>query len=49
MNIKGQGHPLTLVQGHSYSTFSTFFFLVTAWPIEAKLYVEHPWDGGTKD
>ena len=29
MNIKGQGHPLTLGQGHSYSTFSTFFFLVT--------------------
>ena len=29
-------------QGHS------FFFLETACPIEAKLYVEPPWDGGTK-
>ena len=47
MNIKGQGHSLTLVQGHSDSTFS-FFFLETAWPVEAKFYVEPPWDGGTK-
>ena len=44
MNIKGQGHSLTLVQGHSDSTFSNFFFLGTAWPIEAKFYVEPPWD-----
>ena len=44
MNIKGQGHSLTLVQGHSDSTFS-FFFLETAWPIEVKFYVEPPWDG----
>ena len=35
MNIKGQG----------YSTFSNFFFLETAWPIECKFYVEPPWDG----
>ena len=48
MNIKGQGHSLTLVQGHSDSTFSNFFFLETAWPIEAKFYVEPPWDRGTK-
>ena len=48
MNIKGQGHPLTLVEGHSYSPFSNFFFLETAWPIEAKFYVEYPWDGATK-
>ena len=48
MNIKCQGHSLTLVQGHSDSTFSNFFFLETAWPIEAKFYVEPPWDGGTK-
>ena len=47
MNIKGQGHSLTLVQGHTDSTFS-FFFLETAWPIEAKFYVALPWDGGTK-
>ena len=39
---------MTLVQGHSDSTFSNFFFLETAWPIEAKFYVEPPWDGGTK-
>ena len=25
MNVNGQGHSLTLVQGHSYSTFSNFF------------------------
>ena len=48
MTIKG--HSLTLVQGHSVSdsTFSNFFFLETAWPIEAKFYVESPWDGGMK-
>ena len=48
MNIKGQGHSLTFVQGHSASTFSYFFFLETAWLIEAKFYVEPPWDEGTK-
>ena len=48
MNIKGQGHSVTLVQGHSDSTFSNFFSLETAKPIEAKFYVEPPWDGGTK-
>ena len=47
MNIKGQGHSLTLVQGHSDSTFLNFFFLETGWPIEAKFDVEPPWDGGT--
>ena len=41
INIKG--HSLTLVQGHSDSTFSNFFFLETARPIEAKFYVEPPW------
>ena len=25
-----------------------FLFLETAWPIEAKFYVEPPWDGETK-
>ena len=44
MNIKGQGHSLTLVQGHWDSTFSNFFFLET----EAKIHVEPPWDGRTK-
>ena len=49
MNIKGQGHLLTLVQGHSDSTFSNlFFFLETAKLIEAKFQMERPWDRGTK-
>ena len=39
MNIKGQGHSLTLVQGHSHSTFSNFFSLETARPIKAKFHV----------
>ena len=47
-NIKGQGHSLTLIQGHSDSTFSNFFSWKTAWSIEAKFYVELQWDGGTK-
>ena len=48
MNIKGQGHFLTLVQGHSDSTFSNVFSLETAGPIEAKFHVEPPWDEGIK-
>ena len=48
MNIKGQGHSLTLVQGHSDSTFSKLFFLETAWLIEAKFYMDSPWDGWTE-
>ena len=44
MNIKGQGHSLTLDQGHSDSTFSKFFSLETTGPIEAKFHVESPWD-----
>ena len=44
MNIKGQGHSLNLVQGHSDSTFSNFFFL----EIEAKFYLKPPCDWGTK-
>ena len=39
---------MTLVQGHSDSIFSNFFFLETAWPIEAKFYVDPPWDGRMK-
>ena len=30
VNIKGQGHLLTVVQGHPDSTFSSFFSLGTA-------------------
>ena len=29
-------------------TFSKVFSSETAWPIKAKLYVEPPWEGGTK-
>ena len=44
MNIKGQGHSLTFVQGHSDWTFSNFFCSETARPIEAKFLMELPWD-----
>ena len=27
---------------------SKIFFSETTWPIKAKFYVEHPWEGGTK-
>ena len=47
MNIKGQCHSLNLVQGHLDSSFSNFFSLETAWPIEAKFHMEPPWDGRT--
>ena len=30
------------------STFSNFFSSETTGPIEAKFYMELPWDGGTK-
>ena len=29
-------------------TISNAFFFETAWPITAKIYVEAPWEGGTK-
>ena len=44
MNIKDQGHSLTFIQGHTDSTFSNFFCSESARPIEAKLYMEPPWD-----
>ena len=44
MNIKGHGHSVTLVQGHSDSTFSNFFSLETDGPIESKFHMEPPWD-----
>ena len=44
MNIKGQGHSLTFIQGHSGSTFSKFISLETPKQIEAKVHVESPWD-----
>ena len=39
---------IDLGPNHSDSIFSNFFFLETAWSIEAKFYVEPPWNGGTK-
>ena len=48
MNIIGQGHSFTLVQGHSDSTFTNFFSLEIARPIEAKFHVEPPLDEGMK-
>ena len=32
----------------SHSYFVNFFSSISTWPIEAKLYVESPWDEGTK-
>ena len=48
MNIKGQGHSVSFVQGHSDSTFANFFSLEKGKPFEAKFHVEPPGDGGTK-
>ena len=48
MNIKGQGHSLTLDQGHSDSVFFNFFSSTTTMQFEAKFHVEPFWDGGTK-
>ena len=49
INIKGQGHSLNFVQGHSVSKFSVFFCSKTARPIEAKFYMEPPWDVGNEN
>ena len=48
MNIKGQGHSLTVVRGHSDSTFSNFFSSKSTRPIEAIFHVEPSWDGRMK-
>ena len=48
MNIKGQGHSLTFVQGLSDSIFSNFFSSKSTGPIEAKFHIEPPWDIGMK-
>ena len=37
---------MTFVEGHSDSTFSNFFSLETARPVETKFYVEPAWDVG---
>ena len=44
MNIKGQGHSLTFIQGHSDSTFSNFCCSETAKPIDTKFHMEPPWE-----
>ena len=44
VNIKGQGHSLSLVLGHSDSTFSNFFSLEIAGPIEARFNMEPSWN-----
>ena len=50
MNIKGQGHSLTFVQGHSDSTFLNFLCSETAAsPIEAKFHMEPSWDVGNEN
>ena len=48
MNVKGEGHSMTFVKGHSDSTFSNFFSIETARLTEAKFHVEPPWDEGMK-
>ena len=35
---------IDLGPNHSDSIFLNFFSLITTWPIEAKFYVESPWD-----
>ena len=40
MNIKGQGHSMTLDQGHSDSNIFKLLFLETARLIEARFHVE---------
>ena len=48
MSNIGQGHSLTLAQGHLHIKFRTDFFKETTGPIEAKFHVEPPWDVGMK-
>ena len=48
MNINGQCHSLTLVQGHSVLIFSNVSSLETYRPTEAEFHVEPPWDRGIK-
>ena len=48
MNIKGQGHSLTFVQGHSLSTFSNFFSSKHIRSIEAIFLVVPSLDGKIK-
>ena len=47
--LKGQGHSLIFIQGHSDSTFSNFSCSETARRIEAKFLMEPPWDVGNEN
>ena len=48
MIIKGKGHSLTFVRGHSDSTFSSFFSSKNTGPNEAIFHVELSRDGRMK-
>ena len=39
---------IDLGPNHSDSIFLNFFSSITTWPIQAKFYVESPWDEGRK-
>ena len=49
MNIRGQGHSLTLVRFIQIQPFSNFFFLETAGSFETKFQMEPPWNGVMED
>ena len=38
----------TSIFSENTAIYLNFFFSITIWPIEAKFYVESPWDEGTK-
>ena len=46
--MKSQSHSLTLVQDHSDSTFSNFFFLETAWRLKPNFMYSLHGMGGRK-
>ena len=51
MNLKEYHRSRSLIDlgpNLSDSTFLNFFSSITTRPIEAKIYVKPPWDGGTK-
>ena len=41
-------YPCSGVRRRRPSTISNVFSSETTWPIKAKVYVEPPWEGGTK-
>ena len=51
MNVKGQGHSVTLAQSHldwMSIKVSNIFSSETTWPIQIKFYIEHLFLMGTK-